>query len=477
MNAAYESLLNECAAGRKKVQQDSRNISPGDIFIAISGNEINGADFIADAIARGASDIVCQEQFKNIIPDSFKGNIILHADPRQALGELAAARYGTGNLPLTIIGLTGTNGKTTSAFLLEHIFKSAGKRVGVIGTVNYRWPGNLIPAPLTTPDALTLHEIISKMNKSGVEVVIMEVSSHALVQNRVGGLSFAGALFTNLTQDHLDFHKNMEEYFRAKAKLFYEVPRDTKKMAINFDDEHGARLIKNFPHACSFGMSDKGEGHLKGAILSHTQKGMSLAMKYGNKEWVINTPLVGEFNAMNLLGVQALALQFGIDDFSSLESFTGVCGRLERVETPENFHIFVDYAHTPDALVKALKALRGAGFKKIITVFGCGGNRDKTKRPLMGEAVARHSDVAILTSDNPRYEDPNSIINDVLPGLSASPEVYVEADRKMATALGISLLDNNSALLIAGKGHEDYQIINGQKYHYSDQETVRELII
>ena len=322
--------------------------------------------------------------------------------------------------------------------------------------------------------------MLAQMDAKGVDVAVMEVSSHAIDQQRICGVPFAGAAFTNLTQDHLDFHNDMESYFKTKARLFLELPRAEKALAVNADDPWGRRLLELCPRALSFGLQQgpPRRRHLWGELLSAGTGGCHLRMHLKGRIWELRSPLVGAFNASNLLTVQALALEMGLEpeQFAALEGFTGVCGRLERVNNPQGLNVFVDYAHTPDALVNVLKALRGAGFKRIITVFGCGGNRDRSKRPLMGEAVARYADVAVLTSDNPRFEEPQAILQDVLPGLREAREVLVEVDRRTATARALDMLDKDGALLIAGKGHEDYQIIQGVRHHYSDQEVVRELL-
>lgn len=302
---------------------------------------------------------------------------------------MAQARWHTDALALKILGVTGTNGKTTCAYLLERLFSEAGHKVGVMGTVNYRWPGHTEPAPLTTPDPLHVHAMLAQMAAAGADVAVMEASSHAIEQQRVDGVPFAGAIFTNLTQDHLDYHRDMESYFKAKARLFLELPRADKAVAVNADDPWGRRLLELCPDALSFGLQKGGpqRRHLWGELLSAGTDGCHLRMRLGKHAWELHSPLVGAFNASNLLAVQALALDMGLEPetFTALEHFTGVCGRLERVPNPQGLHVFVDYAHTPDALVNVLKALREAGFARIVTVFGCGGNRDRTKRPLMGE--------------------------------------------------------------------------------------------
>ena len=477
----FTELLAAARAGGREVRADSRKVGPGDIFVAVPGASEDGSRYIADAVAAGAAIVVCRPEAAHAAGTGGAAcRFIPHEDPREALWRLAAARFGTEDLPLSVVGITGTNGKTTTAALLEHLFTAAGHRVGVLGTVTYRWPGHSEAAPLTTPDPLSLHAMLARMAKAGVDMVFMEVSSHALAQQRVSGVPFAGAVFTNLTQDHLDFHPDMESYFKAKARLFLELPRKDKALAINADDPWGRRLLELCPDALSYGLGRgvPGRRHLWGELLASGTAGVHLRMRADDAEWELRSPLVGAFNAANLLAAQAMALELGLPPqaMGALATFTGVSGRLERVENPQGLHVFVDYAHTPDALVNVLTALRGAGFARIVTVFGCGGNRDRTKRPLMGEAVARHADVAVLTSDNPRNEEPEAILQDVLPGLAAAREVVVEADRRAATEKALAMLGREDALLIAGKGHEDYQIIKGVKHHYSDQEVVRELL-
>lgn len=290
-------------------------------------------------------------------------------------------------------------------------------------------------------------------------------------------------MFSNLTQDHLDYHHDMETYFKAKAKLFLDgdgKPFADRVMAIGTDNPWGARLAGMATEAIGFGLTASGASgrYLEGKVLSSTTAGLRLHARFEGREWEFTSPLVGNYNAENLLAVQAVALGFGLDPeaFRCFETFCGVPGRLERILNPQNLDVFVDYAHTPDALINVLNALRGAGFKRIVTVFGCGGNRDRAKRPLMGEAVARLSDVAVLTSDNPRHEEPEAIMADVMPGLSGAAEVFADPDRRRAIEKGLELLHPGDALLIAGKGHESTQQIGDVKHPFSDQQTVREIL-
>ncbi len=485
MQRDFAALLETCRRGGVEVRSDSRAVARGDIFVAVPGVNEDGARFIPAAVQAGASVVVCRPggAEEGAVRNAARAEVcrvVYHDVPREALWRLAEARWRTDVLNITVLGVTGTNGKTTSTYLLERLLTEAGHKVGVLGTVNYRWPGHCETAPLTTPDPLKVHSMLVQMDAKGVDVAGMEVSSHAIDQQRVCGVPFAGAAFTNLTQDHLDFHNDMESYFKTKARLFLELPRAEKALAVNADDPWGRRLLELCPRALSFGLQQgpPRRRHLWGELLSAGTDGCHLRMHLKGRTWELRSPLVGAFNASNLLTVQALALEMGLEpeQFVALEGFTGVCGRLERVNNPQGLNVFVDYAHTPDALVNVLKALRGAGFKRIITVFGCGGNRDRSKRPLMGEAVARYADVAVLTSDNPRFEEPQAILQDVLPGLREAREVLVEVDRRTATARALDMLDKDGALLIAGKGHEDYQIIQGVRHHYSDQEVVRELL-
>lgn len=479
MEKEFAQLLETCTQLEGNVRDDSRKVRKGDIFVAVPGEKEDGSGFIRDAVAAGAAYVVCKPES---IPSSPASDCVFigHEEPREAVWQLARRRWGDGRLPPRLIGITGTNGKTTCAFLLEHFFQAIGSATGVLGTISYRWPGHCEAAPLTTPGPLQVREMLVEMGDCGVETAIMEVSSHALAQQRVGGLDFTGAIFTNLTQDHLDFHENMENYFAAKAKLFLDLPLKDKACAINADDAYGHRLLERLPQAISFGWRQEVEGrrHLAGKILSAGVDGCHLLIKFGDRQWEIRSPLVGAFNADNLLAAQALLLGLGFAPglFDHLATFQGVPGRLERIANPAGLNVFVDYAHTPDALENVLRALRGAGFRRLITVFGCGGNRDRAKRPMMGEAVAKLSDVAILTSDNPRDEDPMAIIADARAGLARGAKVKIEPDRRKATALGLEMLEKGDALLIAGKGHEDYQIIRGVRHHYSDQEVVREIL-
>lgn len=461
---------------------DSRKVTPGAIFVARPGLAADGARFIPDAIAAGASVVVCRPEY---LAACAGVEAVPCDDPNRAVGELAAARYDTASLPFPVVGVTGTNGKTTVTYLLEHLFAHAGFKTGVIGTVACRWPGHCEESPMTTPDSIDLHAKLAAMRAAGVGAAFMEVSSHALDQHRVDGVPYSGAVFTNLTQDHLDYHQTLEAYFEAKVRLFTEVPRLTKAQVMGVDSDWGRRLyargVAVSEAAVGYGLGPAPAGvqrYMQGTVLESGRAGLRIKVAFEGREWETVTPLIGGYNAENILAAEALGLELGLkpEAFACFEDFCGVCGRLERIRNPRGLDVFVDYAHTPDALVNMLGAVRGAGFARIFCVFGCGGNRDRTKRPLMGEAVARLADVAVLTSDNPRHEDPLAIIDDVRPGLAGAAAVLIEPDRRKALALAVDRLRPGDALVVAGKGHENMQIIGDVKHPFSDQQVLREIL-
>ena len=501
MLISVSQLCDELRKKNRELVTDSRKVAEGDVFAAmppaVPGETDRSAEHIAMALEKGAWFVAAPAavvESMGIDVERDRRLWALEDDMRSLLGVLASARFGTENIDIPVVAVTGTNGKTTCAYLLEHLYRSKGMPVGVLGTISYRWPGHDEPAPLTTPDCITLHRSLAAMHAAGAKAAIMEASSHAIDQRRVAGLNFAATAFTNLTQDHLDYHKTMEGYYAAKRGLFADLPLKKKAMVVNADDEYGRRLLEEFPQALGVGMRWPliGRPFLLADVRRADTSGLDLHFYWQkNREeridWHLHSPLVGLHNASNLLTVSGLALSLGFqpEDLQCFSTFMGVPGRLERIPTPSadktwlpgaGAGIFVDYAHTPDALIRVLEALRAAQFRRIITVFGCGGDRDRTKRPLMAKAVAEKSDVAIATSDNPRTEDPEAILDDVMPGLAGAREAYREADRRKALELAVSLLRPGDALLVAGKGHEDYQIIGTTKHHFSDQEILKELI-
>lgn len=477
--AAFEGLKAAVRAGRR-VSAHSGEVQPGDVFVAIHGPNLDGAAFIAEAVSKGATTVVTDTDFEAPRNLAIKIEIISHAAPRQALGELAAAFFKTETLMFPVVAVTGTNGKTTVSYLIERLFAANGRKVGVLGTVTYRWPGFVQEAPLTTPGCWRLHKYLSQMRDAGVDIAIMEVSSHALNQQRTAGVNFTAGVWTNLTQDHLNYHGNMEGYFQAKAKLFSEVGRLDKHAILNSDDPYCRRILAAHSPAIGFGL-DKEHATpdgLQGEILDMSIKGLRLGMRFQGRSWELASPLVGAHNASNLLATQALGLAMGMkeEDFHVLSEFVGVTGRLERIPNNNNLNVFVDYAHTPDALENVLRALKTMRFGKLITVFGCGGNRDRGKRPLMAKAVCKYSDIAVLTSDNPRREDPIAIMNDVRPGLDGCALVMEIPNRRQAITVALEEMRPSDVLLIAGKGHESYQQIGDVKYPFSDQAVVREIL-
>lgn len=502
MRVTSAQLCDELRKQLRTIQTDSRLVAEGDVFVAlppaVPGERSKTASHIRMALDKGAWAIVASERTVERMKLNLRGDRnhawLLVSDVRAQLGILAAARFGTENLDFPVIAVTGTNGKTTCAYLLEHLYRSHGLPVGVMGTISYRWPCHDEPAPLTTPGCLTLHRSLAAMRDAGVKAAIMEVSSHSIDQKRIAGINFSAAAFTNLTQDHLDYHKTMENYFLAKRALFADAPKKDKVMVINNDDPYGHRLLEEFPQALGFGLRTPlaGRPFLLADVRRADTEGLSLHFYWQKSrderlDWEMHSPLIGLHNASNLSTVCGLALSLGfsVEDLACLEGFMGVPGRLERIRVPgadkpwlpgAGTGIFVDYAHTPDALTNVLKTLAHARFNRIITVFGCGGDRDRTKRAPMGRAVAELSDIAIVTSDNPRTEDPERIIDDIMPGLEGAKEVHRESDRRKALELAVSLLKPGDALLVAGKGHENYQIIGTVKHHFSDQEILKELV-
>ncbi|WP_419786891.1 UDP-N-acetylmuramoyl-L-alanyl-D-glutamate--2,6-diaminopimelate ligase [Pseudodesulfovibrio sp.] len=483
----FETLLKKVAKGLM-VRTDSRQVQPGECFVAMPGTQVRGIDFIPSALDKGAKYIVApesdREQLAPVIEK--RAQVVYHENPAVALGELARQYFRVMDRDLKLVGITGTNGKTTTTYLLEHLLQSAGLKVGVIGTVNYRWPGFEIHASRTTPDCWMIHELLYNMKKADVDIAIMEVSSHALVQHRVAGLEFEAAVMTNLTQDHLDYHHDMETYFQAKRMLFTSYLKEGKAGIFNYNDSFGRRLLAECDGGIGYGIGQTGivrqevgdKPMVQGTILEANGKGMHLKVDFKGNSWEIESPLIGGFNAMNLLGAQAVALQLGLGskDMRRMKDFHGVPGRLERVPNDKGLDIFVDFAHTPDALENVQRTLKQLDFKRLITVFGCGGDRDKTKRPIMAQSVAKYADVAVLTSDNPRSEVPEAIMDDARPGLEGAKEIMENPNRRAAIRMAINEMNPGDAVLIAGKGHEDYQVLKDETIHFSDVEEAAKAI-
>ncbi|HCU25223.1 MAG TPA: UDP-N-acetylmuramoyl-L-alanyl-D-glutamate--2,6-diaminopimelate ligase [Deltaproteobacteria bacterium] len=461
------------------VTSHSGEVKQGSIFVAIVGTKVDGHLFIEKALQNGAAALVVERE----IPSAKKIPVFKVENSRAALSSLAAAWYGHPSAELPVVGVTGTNGKTTITYLLGHIFKSAGKNPGVLGTIGCRFNDRQLPAAHTTPESTEIQRLFREMRLGGVDVVAMEVSSHSVDMRRVDDVRFDVAAFTNLTPEHLDYHKSMELYFESKKRLFQHLlPRGkgVKRAVVNADDRYGLKLIDSL-HSMpvwtySLQAQSKWDFYIREWRSDLQSMSGVLATPQGVAEF--HSPLIGAFNLSNILAATAAACALDIPLPTILEavaSFTGVPGRLERIANERGLHVFVDYAHTPDALKNVLRALSRLNPAKIITVFGCGGDRDRAKRPIMGREVARLSNVAILTSDNPRTEDPQKIIQEIIPGveeggMTLNKECFVEPDRKKAIELAIGMAKSGEVVLIAGKGHEDYQILGTEKIHFDDRE-------
>lgn len=470
----------------RTVEYDSRKAMAGSLFVAVSGFALDGHSFVRKAAEQGASAVLVEEgrtdEFSDIgIP------ILVTKNSRSALSRAAAIVYGNPSQGMAVIGVTGTNGKTSSTYLIEQILKEAGYKPGVIGTIDYRWNDQAIPAPNTTPESADLQYLIRQMADDGVNALVMEVSSHGLALGRVDDISFDGGIFTNLTRDHLDFHQTFEEYFSAKCKLFSLIKttgKGARFAAVQSDDEYGKRILGDdefLSLACvSFGYSDSADYRVLPGTVSSRIDGLGFTLSHNGLEYRIELPLAGSFHVYNSLGAFTAMSEFGIDPeliIKGLSKCVSVPGRFDTVHSPLGFSVVVDYAHTDDALRKLLQSVGALDHSKILTVFGCGGDRDKTKRPLMGRAACELSDHVIVTSDNPRTEEPHSIINDILAGIGSFNGRYeVEADREKAIARAIQTANKGDIVVIAGKGHEDYQILGKVKIHFDDRELARKYI-
>ena len=457
------------------VQIDSRKVKQGDAFIAVKGYAADGHKFIPLAIEKGAAAIICEE-----LPREIKEGItyIQVSNSAHAAGLMAHNYYGQPSERVHLVGVTGTNGKTTIATLLFKLFSSLGYHCGLVSTVDNRIGNEIIPSTHTTPDAVTLNELLKRMADEGCSHVFMETSSHALHQHRVAGLKYRGAIFSNITHDHLDYHKTFDEYIRVKKSFFDMLPADAFAIS-NADDKRGAIMLQNTV-ATKYFYSLKTMAEFKGKILENGLAG--LVMNVNDQE--VHFRMIGEFNAYNILAVYGAAICLGEekqDVLRVLSELNGAEGRFDYIVSPNDRLIaIVDYAHTPDALINVLSTIKNLrkGYEQIITVVGCGGDRDKTKRPLMGEAACEYSDRVIFTSDNPRSEDPNQILKDMEEGLgSAARRKFISiADRREAIKTAISLAQKEDIILVAGKGHEKYQEIKGVKYDFDDKQVLNELI-
>lgn len=463
---------------------DSRQIKPGELFFAIRGFKTDGHLFVKEAAAKGA-DAVVVEQIQDLDPSVTQ---VLVPDTRAAMGEMAAAFFGHPARRLRVIGVTGTNGKTTTTYLIKSVLEQAGLSVGLIGTIQVMIGGKAVPAKRTTPESLDLQALLAEMVAHNLDCVVMEVSSHALELNRTAGLEFDTAVFTNLTQDHLDFHQSLEDYFQAKAKLFAGLAKASvkagKAAVINVDDPFGVRMgILSSAPVYSYGVEQPAQ--IRACDIHITSKGVRYRLQTPFGDVPLDLGLTGRFNVYNTLAASGACLAAGVDlaDLKAgLEKVTGVPGRFELVDMGQDFAVIVDYAHTPDSLRNVLNTVRGFAQNRVITVFGAGGDRDRAKRPLMGQAAAELSDYVILTSDNPRSEDPMVICSEIEQGMlplasrKAGFDYHIEPNRARAIEMAIKMAEAGDVVVIAGKGHETYQEFASHIIDFDDRAEARRVL-
>ena len=455
------------------VNIDSRKIKDGHLFVAMKGTQVDGHKFIGKAIESGAKAILCED-----MPQEKNSGVcyIQVASTEDAVGKVATLFFGDPSKHLKLVGVTGTNGKTTIATLLYNMFRKFGYKVGLLSTVCNYIDDREVPADHTTPDPIELNELLSEMVKAGCEYAFMECSSHAIHQKRIGGLKFAGGIFTNLTRDHLDYHKTFENYRNAKKAFFDGLPK-TAFAITNTDDRNGMVMVQN-TKATIKTYSTRQMADFRARIIEMHFAGMYLDID-GHE---VGVQFIGKFNVSNLLAVYAAARMLGMqpeDILVAMSTLHSVSGRLEPIQSPDGFTAIVDYAHTPDALENVLNAIHEVlnGKGKVITVCGAGGNRDKGKRPLMAQEAVRQSNRVIITSDNPRFEEPQDIINDMIAGLNKEQmkKVITIVDRKEAIKTACMMAQKGDVILVAGKGHENYQEIKGVKHHFDDKEVLHEI--
>ena len=461
------------------IQYDSRKVERDNVFVAIRGAATDGHQYINQAVAKGATVVVVEDD--QALSDSFfvhTGAVkIVVADSRRALAALSANFYGHPSSRLRLVGVTGTNGKTTTTHLVRSILEASGERVGLIGTIDYSVGEASLPATHTTPESLELNGLLARMVAGGCSSAVMEVSSHSLALHRVHGLDFRVGVFTNLTQDHLDFHGSMDRYREAKQMLFDGLTGSSCAV-LNADDGYGARVAEHSKAAkLTYGISKQADVTARAVGL--TVGGTTFQVHHGGTDTTVSSPLIGRFNVSNILASYATGLALGIPEPAIVEgirNLRAVRGRFEQIASPRGWTAIVDYAHTPDALENCLRAIhdilprvrRG----RIITVFGCGGNRDRGKRPKMGRIATELSDMVVITSDNPRHEDPQAIIDEIAAGARKDREFVVEVDRRNAIRMALAQAHEGDVVLVAGKGHEDYQVVGDTKHHFDDREEI-----
>ena len=458
--AAPDTEINE-------VRYDSRAVRPGDLFVAIRGYATDGHQYIGKALEQGAAAIVCEEA-----PAGVPAVVVENA--RRALAEIAANRFGHPADSMVMLGVTGTNGKTTTTYLVKHMLEDAGRKVGLIGTNQNLIGDEVVETERTTPESYELHALFARMRDAGCTHVIMEVSSHSLVLDRVHGIHFAVGAFTNLTQDHLDFHKTMEEYRRAKALLF----TISDKGVINLDDPAAGAMLADAKCPCLTFSCEKDAADLTAKNLKLHADGVEFVAATRGDLARVKLPIPGHFSAENALTALGIVLQLGMplaDAAKSLATATGVKGRVEVVPTDTDYTVLIDYAHSPDGVENVLRAVRGFAKGRVVALFGCGGDRDRTKRPKMGKIAADLADFCIVTSDNPRTEDPKAIIDDILEGMKGTKTpMQVIVDRPEAIHWALAHAKKDDIIVLMGKGHETYQEVNHVKHHMDEREIVRD---
>ena len=455
---------------------DSRRIAAGYLFFAFPGSRADGREFAADALKRGAIAIVSEAE----APPELRQRWIRVEHGRQALALAARNFYGRPDERLGLTGITGTNGKTTTSYLVDSVLRAAGHTTALIGTIEYHLAGRVLPAVNTTPESLDLIRLLAELEREGGSHATMEVSSHALVLGRVYGLQFHTAVFTNLTRDHLDFHGNMDSYFAAKSMLFAGAGGPPPKYAVINRDDSYARWLKIHPSTKALGYGLGPDTDLRARHISSDFQGLRFDVQYGKTRFPVESPLIGKINVYNILAACGVGLSFGIAPETvarGIAALPAVPGRFERVDEGQPFVVAVDYAHTDDALRNIIAVARGLNPKRVITLFGCGGDRDRTKRPLMGQAAAEASDFVVLTSDNPRSEDPLSIMNDALVGIRRVDVPHVvEPDRAAAIARALKEAREGDIVILAGKGHETYQVLKDKIIAFDDRAVAREVL-
>jgi UDP-N-acetylmuramoyl-L-alanyl-D-glutamate--2,6-diaminopimelate ligase len=457
-----------------RVCSDSRRAGKGDVFVATAGAQADGHDFIDEAVEKGADYVVCERSV-----DVQGARVIQVEDSKEALGQLAQASFDEPSAKLTNLGVTGTNGKTTVCFLVRSVIQTAGQKCGLIGTIIYDTGEGIDSASLTTPDAIQIAQLAGRAVSAGAEFMVLEASSHALSQNRLAGIDFQVAAFTNLTGDHLDYHKTKDDYLAAKMRLFEQLSEGATAVLNKQSPEAEQIAAKTTAKILWYAVDDRAD--IVGRIKSMGIEGTSFNLEFGGRKEIVRTSLIGEHNVSNHLAAAGLCIGAGFDldvIAAGLTSLKSVPGRMEAVECGQEYSVLVDYAHTDDALKNVLTTLRLLCRGKLTVVFGCGGDRDRTKRPRMAEAAEELADSVIVTSDNPRTEQPADIIEDIIEGFSQADreKVAIEPDRKMAIELAIQSGHKDDIILIAGKGHETYQIIGDKRIDFDDKQVVEDFL-